>query len=104
MKQNIFLEALPVLQQVGWWRFVSDRSWHTVEGLYNLMPMLWASLLVTLGAVLLAAPLGIGSAIFCQYYAPPLIARLYRQLIELLAGIPSFVSGSSLKAAHFSWI
>ncbi|BAZ43266.1 phosphate ABC transporter, permease protein PstC [Chondrocystis sp. NIES-4102] len=87
------LEALPALQQVGWRSFISDRSWHPIEGLYNLMPMLWASLLVTLGAVVLAAPLGIGSAIFCQYYAPVVVAKIYRQLIELLAGIPSVVYG-----------
>ncbi|MHC0061391.1 phosphate ABC transporter permease subunit PstC [Nostoc sp. UIC 10890] len=89
----LLLEALPILRQVGWLRFVSDRSWHPAEGLYNLMPMLWGSLLVTLGSVLLAAPLGIGSAIFCQYYAPPLVGGFYRQLIELLAGIPSVVYG-----------
>jgi phosphate transport system permease protein len=89
----LLLEALPILQQVGWWRFVSDRSWHPVQGLYNLLPMLWGSLLVTLGSVLFAAPLGIGSAIFCQYYAPPLVGGLYRQLINLLAGIPSVVYG-----------
>ena len=89
----LLLEALPILQQVGWLRFVNDPSWNPIQGFYNLMPMLWGSLLVTLGSVLLAAPLGIGSAIFCQYYAPPLIARFYRQLIELLAGIPSVVYG-----------
>ncbi|MBE9166215.1 phosphate ABC transporter permease subunit PstC [Pleurocapsales cyanobacterium LEGE 06147] len=89
----LLLEALPVLQQVGWLRFVSDPSWHPVQGFYNLMPMLWGSLLVTLGAVILAAPLGIGSAIFCQYYAPPFFSGFYRQLINLLAGIPSVVYG-----------
>lgn len=87
------LEALPVLREVEWLRFASDPSWHPVQGFYNLMPMVWGSLLVTFGSVLLAAPLGIGSAIFCQYYAPPLIAKLYRQLIGLLAGIPSVVYG-----------
>ncbi|MEA5568004.1 phosphate ABC transporter permease subunit PstC [Anabaena sp. UHCC 0399] len=89
----LLLEALPILRQVGWLRFASDPSWHPVQEFYNLMPMLWGSLLVTIGAVLFAAPLGIGSAIFCQYYAPPLIGGLYRQLIELLAGIPSVVYG-----------
>ncbi|MDZ8237518.1 MAG: phosphate ABC transporter permease subunit PstC [Nostoc sp. ChiQUE01a] len=89
----LLLEALPVLRQVGWLHFVSDPSWHPVQGFYNLMPMLWGSLLVTLGSVLLATPLGIGSAIFCQYYAPPVVGGFYRQLIELLAGIPSVVYG-----------
>lgn len=89
----LLLEALPILREVGWLRFVSDRSWHPVQGLYNLLPMLWGSLLVTFGSVLFAAPLGIGSAIFCQYYAPPVVGGLYRQLVNLLAGIPSVVYG-----------
>ncbi len=89
----LLLEALPVIQQIGWLRFFTDPSWHPVEEFYNLLPMLWGSLLVTLGAVILAAPIGIGSAIFCQYYAPPFIAVFYRQLINLLAGIPSVVYG-----------
>ena len=89
----LLLEALPVIQQIGWLRFFTDPSWHPVQEFYNLLPMLWGSLLVTLGAVILAAPIGIGSAIFCQYYAPPFIAVFYRQLINLLAGIPSVVYG-----------
>ncbi|NES22089.1 MAG: phosphate ABC transporter permease subunit PstC [Symploca sp. SIO3E6] len=92
---TVFLikEALPVLRQVGLLRFFQDDSWHPAEDLYNFIPMLWGTLLVTAGAVLVAAPLGILSAVFCQYYAPPLIAGLYRRLIELLAGIPSVVYG-----------
>ncbi|MEA5507351.1 phosphate ABC transporter permease subunit PstC [Halotia wernerae UHCC 0503] len=89
----LLLEALPVLRQIGWLRFISDPSWYPAQGLYNLMPMLWGSLFVTIGSVLFAAPLGIGSAIFCQYYAPLPIAKFYRQLINLLAGIPSVVYG-----------
>jgi phosphate transport system permease protein len=45
------------------------------------------------GSVLIATPLGILSAVFCHYYAPPAVARPYRRLIELLAGIPSVVYG-----------
>lgn len=86
-------ESLPLLQAVGLRRFFSDASWHPTQGLYNLTPMVWGSLLVTVGSVILATPLGIGSAVFCQYYAPPIIAQFYRRLIELLAGIPSVVYG-----------
>ncbi|MGR9013784.1 MAG: phosphate ABC transporter permease subunit PstC, partial [Gammaproteobacteria bacterium] len=62
-------------------------------GLYKLTPMLSATLYSTLGAVLLATPLGIASALFSRYYAPPFLADCYRRLIELLAGIPSVVYG-----------
>lgn len=45
------------------------------------------------GSVLIATPIGILSAIFLQFYAPAIVAGLYRRLIELLAGIPSVVYG-----------
>ena len=89
----LLLETLPILSQVGWWRFFTDPGWYPASEQFNLTPMVVGTLLVTLGAVILATPLGICSAIFCQYYAPGAIAILYRRLIELLAGIPSVVFG-----------
>jgi len=86
-------EAVPALEHIGPSRFLADESWHPTEGLYNLLPMLSGTLLVTAGAVLVATPLGVLSAIFCNFYAPGLVARYYRRLIELLAGIPSVVYG-----------
>jgi phosphate transport system permease protein len=86
-------ESWPVLRQAALMRFVIDASWHPVQGLYKLTPMLSATLYSTLGAVLLASPMGITSALFSRYYAPPFIAGCYRRLIELLAGIPSVVYG-----------
>jgi phosphate transport system permease protein len=82
-----------ILQQIGLLRFFSDPAWHPTSGEFNLTPMLWGSLLVTLGSVLIATPLGILSAVFCQYFAPRLLAQIYRRLVELLAGIPSVVYG-----------
>ena len=89
----LFSEASAVLQEVGWGAFFRDPSWHPQEQFFNLIPMLWGTLSVTVGAVVLAIPLGVGSAIFAQYYAPRGVAYVYRQLIELLAGIPSVVYG-----------
>lgn len=89
----LLLETVPILSRVGWWRFFSDPGWFPASKQFNLTPMVVGTLLVTLGAITLAAPLGILSAIFCQYYAPSAIATLYRRLIELLAGIPSVVYG-----------
>jgi phosphate transport system permease protein len=86
-------ESLPVLRHVGLAPFFTDASWHPVERLYNLTPMLVGTLCAMTGAVLVATPLGILSAVFCHYYAPPLVSRWYRRLIELLAGIPSVVYG-----------
>lgn len=89
----LIVEAFPVLHHVGLRRFFTDPSWHPAQGLYNLTPMLWGTLFAMAGAVMVATPLGILSAVFCHYYAPPAVARPYRRLIELLAGIPSVVYG-----------
>jgi len=90
-------ESMPAFRHVGIGRFFTDASWHPLadgsQGEFNLTPMLVGSLVAMLGAVLLAAPLGVGSAVFCHYYAPRWIARAYRKMIELLAGIPSVVYG-----------
>jgi phosphate transport system permease protein len=89
----LFLEALPALKEIGPLRFFNDASWHPTDGAFNLAPMLLGTFLVTLGALVLAAPLGILSAIFIHYYAPPALGRVYRRLLGLLAGIPSVVYG-----------
>lgn len=91
----IFLmhESWPALSTLSIGRFMTDTSWHPLEGAYNLMPMLSGTLLASAGALLLAVPLGLASAIFIVFYAPPYPAAIYKRLIELLSGIPSVVFG-----------
>ena len=91
----VLWQAWPVLQAVGPLRFVTDAGWHPLAqpAQFNLLPMLVASVAVTLGAMLLAGPLGLFTAIFMTDYAPPALARLLRGVVELLAGVPSVVYG-----------
>lgn len=89
----LLAESLPLLREVPAVRFVTDTSWQPSEGAYNLAPMLSGTLYAAGGALFLATPLGIASALFVAYYAPPPAAGVYRRLIELLAGIPSVVYG-----------
>lgn len=86
-------ETLPILRTISLDQFWRDPGWHPSEQSYNLTPMIMGTLGVTVGAVSIATPLGILSAVFCQYYAPKRLAQLYRRLVELLAGIPSVVYG-----------
>lgn len=86
-------EALPAWRAAGFMRFFRDSSWYPLEGSFGLLPMLAGTLFVTAGAVVLAAPLGVASAIFLHHHAPVHVARFYRRLIELLGGVPSVVFG-----------
>lgn len=86
-------ESLPLINDIGVGAFFSKQGWHPLQAAYSLTPMLVGSLYVAIGAVLLATPLGVAVAIFGQFYAPPALAKLYRGMMELLAGIPSVVFG-----------
>jgi phosphate transport system permease protein len=91
----LILEAWPALQTPGLSRFLTDTSWFPANSTpqFNLVPMVAGTLAATLGAMLLATPLGIAAALFSRFYAPPVVATWFRRLLELLAGIPSVVYG-----------
>ena len=67
--------------------------WYPIEGLYGLIPLLVGSLIVTLGAVVIAVPLGLTTAVYIGEFAPPRLAEILKPIIEVLAGIPSIVLG-----------
>ncbi|NES08366.1 MAG: phosphate ABC transporter permease subunit PstC, partial [Okeania sp. SIO2F4] len=89
----LIVESLPIFDEVGILAFFTDSTWSPIQGFYNLTPMLVGTLLVVTGAVVLAAPVGILSALFCHYYAPPFLASFYRRLLELMAGFPGVIYG-----------
>ena len=94
---HLVLGAWPALRELGLQRFVTDEGWYpsggVAAGRFELSAMLVGSLATTLGAMLLVAPLGVMSAVFCHFYAPAWLRTPYRRLVELLAGIPSVVYG-----------
>ncbi len=67
--------------------------WYPIEGLFGFLPLLVGSLLVTIGAVIIAVPLGLTTAIYLGEIAPPRQVEVLKPLIEILAGIPSIVLG-----------
>lgn len=85
-------ESWSALAGGGWLRFLHG-GWYPLSGEFNLWPMVAATLAVTLGALLLALPLGLLGAVFARYLAPLWLARSWRMMTALLAGIPSVVFG-----------
>ena len=86
-------EAWPVIQGGLWTQFLNSDGWYPLEKKLGLLPMLWATLAVSIGALILAFPFGLGSAIFIEYYAPRFIGKPFSSVVTLLAGIPSVVFG-----------
>ena len=69
------------------------RRWYPIEGKYGLLPLLAGSLIVTVGAVSMALPLGLLTAIYLGEIAPQRQREFLKPFIEVLAGIPSIVLG-----------
>jgi len=85
-------EGLPALAKVPISNLLSTR-WYPIEDFFGILPLLTGSLIVTLGAGLIAIPLGLGSAIFIAEIAPRWLREILKPLVELLGGLPSVVLG-----------
>ena len=59
----------------------------------GVLPLILGTLWVSLGAILLALPLGLAAAVYMSEIAGDNVRRIMKPLIELLAGIPSVVYG-----------
>ncbi|MEM6793719.1 MAG: phosphate ABC transporter permease subunit PstC [Acidobacteriota bacterium] len=86
-------ESWPALSAIGPQRLVTDPSWHPTEDRFNMVPMVLGTLAATAGSLLLTAPLGLGSAVFLRFHAPPRLAGPFRRILEILAGVPSVLYG-----------
>ena len=60
---------------------------------FGVLPLLWGTLVITVGAAFIAIPIGLASAIYLSEYATPRIRSVVKPLLELLAGIPTVVYG-----------
>ena len=90
----IFLlrEGLPALAEVKFADLFSER-WYPIEAHFGLLPLIGGSLIVTLGAALLAVPFGLATAIFIAEIAPRWAREVLKPLVEILGGLPSVVLG-----------
>ncbi|MDV0441313.1 phosphate ABC transporter permease PstA [Methanorbis furvi] len=87
--------ALPAFAEVGISGFLLNTDWNPTGSTpsYGIAALIIDTLLVTLGALIFAVPLGLAAAVYLSYLAPPKIRDTVKPIIELLAGIPSVVYG-----------
>lgn len=91
----LFKEGLPIFKIISPAEFIFGKSWYPTYDppKFGILPLILASLLVTLGALTVAVPLGVGSAIYIAELSHPRIREILKPLIELLAAIPSVIYG-----------
>ncbi len=93
----IFLlkEGLSLFKHVNLVDFLFGRKWYPISDPphFGIFPLVLGSLTVTLGATVIAVPLGIASAIYIAEIASPRIKEILKSGIEMIAAIPSVVIG-----------
>jgi phosphate transport system permease protein len=89
----IFVEGLPLFLKVGVGKIIGGFKWAPTKGFFGIFPMIVSSFLVTFGALVIGAPLGLSCAIYLSEYSGKKLKMFLKPALELLAGIPSVVYG-----------
>jgi phosphate transport system permease protein len=86
-------EALTFVTEVEWSTVLLSNGWFPRQGTYDIRTLLVGSLWVTVVAMVVAVPVGLGAAVYLSEYARPRVRRVLKPILEILAGIPSVVLG-----------
>ncbi len=73
--------------------FFTSTQWQPAIGQFGILPLLNATLMTSLAAMLVALPLGLAVAIYLSEYASPRARGILKPVLEVLAGIPTVVYG-----------
>lgn len=86
------VQSWPTWQQQGW-SYLTSPEWFYRAERFGALSMIYATVVVSAVAVLLAAPIGLGAALFTAEVLPARWRMAVKLPIELLAGVPSVVYG-----------
>ncbi len=100
---SVLFEASRFFQTVSVFEFLFGLEWSPQmairedqvgsSGSFGMVPLFAGTLLISFIAMLVAAPVGLMSAIYLSEYAPPKVHDIVKPLLEILAGVPTVVYG-----------
>lgn len=99
-------EGLAVFKSVTPFNFLFGKSWYPISepAQLGVLPLIFGSLLVTLGAAIISIPIGVACAVYIAEIAPLKIKEILKAGIELLAAIPSVVLGFIGMVTLVPWV
>jgi phosphate transport system permease protein len=92
---SLLFPAIEFFTEIGPWEFFTGTDWSPLfePGSFGVVPLVLATFIVTFWALLLAAPAGLGTAIYLSEYASPRARNILKPVLEILAAIPTVVYG-----------
>ncbi|MBL3519699.1 phosphate ABC transporter permease subunit PstC [Aliarcobacter lanthieri] len=92
---SILFEAVEFFKLRSFWYFLTGTEWTpgTANSKFGALPIFAGTFVITIIALLVAIPIGLGSAIYMSEYASPRLRDYLKPILEVLAGIPTVVYG-----------
>src|SRR6056297_2674526 len=92
---SIFLEGFPLFGEINPIDFIFGKHWNPThyEPEFGILALIVSSLMVTVIALVVSIPLGVGSALYISEVANKNLKEILKPVVELLAGIPSVIYG-----------
>jgi phosphate transport system permease protein len=89
---ELFIGSALARQKFGW-DFLFTLTWDPIGGKFGALPFIYGTVVTSFEALVIAIPIGIGTAIFLAIQAPRSVSNFLSFLIELLAAVPSVIYG-----------
>lgn len=91
----LVISGIPAIQNIGLGNFLFGKVWASASARpsYGILPFILTSVYGTCGAILIGVPVGLLCAAFLAKMAPEKVGSVVRNVVDLLAGIPSVVYG-----------
>lgn len=92
----LFRNSVPAFREIGITEILFTKRWNPTSFSlvsYGILTQVYSTFLVTVGAMIIAIPLGLATAFYLAEVASPQVKNLLKPAIEMLAGIPSVLVG-----------
>ena len=78
----MFANGFPAIMEIGPIEFLTGTEWRPNNDVYGILPMIIGSVLTTIGALIIGAPIGILSAVFLVFYCPKKIYPVLKSGVQ----------------------
>jgi phosphate transport system permease protein len=92
----LFQQSMPFFLEEGFFDFLLGLKWNPtseVNTSFGIVPLIISTLFIMVGAMVIAIPIGLGTAIFLSEYAKGKLSETLKYIMEILSSIPSVVIG-----------
>lgn len=89
----LFFHGIPTMAKIGVGNFLFKTIWKPLNQLFGIFPIIIGKIYVTIGAIIIAMPLGIMAAILLTFFCSKKWSNRLSKVVDVMASVPSVVFG-----------